>query len=376
MIPFKLINHNTQRATNKQSPYPVMHLSKLIVSRFRNINLAELLFSPRVNVIAGDNGSGKTSLLEAVYYLGHAKSFRTPHATQLITHHEDEFVLYGELNPFQSIGIKRSKTSEQIKLAKQFCQKKSELANALPIQIINPDVHKILEDSPRYRRRFLDWGVFHVEHSYWDQWRQYQTILKQRNAALKKHWDKKLVDLWNEELTSTVAAITKIKTTYVAALQTELKSIPHELTDLNIAYQRGWPEALTYGDSLQKSWDLDRKTGFTKYGPHRSDLKITVKGVAAKDIVSRGQQKLLACVLKIAQVKLFRKTIGFSPLFLVDDIFSELDRTASRKVIYLLRETSSQLLVTTIEQQPAMDALQQDDMKMFHVEHGVFQEVI
>jgi DNA replication and repair protein RecF len=353
-----------------------MHLSKLIVSQFRNINLAEIHFSPHVNVIAGDNGSGKTSLLEAVYYLGHAKSFRTPHSTQLISHQEDEFVLYAELDHFKTIGIKRSKTTEQIKLVKQLCQKKSELAKAMPIQIINPDVHKILEDSPRYRRRFLDWGVFHVEHSYWDQWRHYQTILKQRNAALKKQWEKKLVDSWNEELISTVAALTKIKTSYVAELQTELKSIPHDLIDLDIAYQQGWPEAYTYTDSLQKSWELDRKTGFTKYGPHRSDLKITVKGVSAKDIVSRGQQKLLACVLKIAQVRLFRKTIGFSPLFLVDDIFSELDRTASRKVIHLLQETSSQLLITAIEQQPAMDVLQQEDMKMFHVEHGVFQEVI
>ncbi len=353
-----------------------MHLSKLIVSQFRNINNAEMNFSPNVNVVVGNNGSGKTSLLEAVYYLGHAKSFRTPHSTHLITHQSKEFVLYAELDHLQTIGIKRSKTAEQIKIAKQPCQKKSELVKTLPIQIINPDVHKILEDSPRYRRRFLDWGVFHVEHSYWDHWRHYQAILKQRNAALKKQWDKKLIESWNVELIATVTAITKIKSAYVAALRTELESIALEFPGLHIDYQRGWPETDTYEDSLYKSSEWDRKTGFTKFGPHRSDLKITVNGVDAKDIVSRGQQKFLACVLKIAQVILFRKAIGYSPLFLVDDLFSELDKSASRKVIHMLQNTSSQLLITTIEPQPAREVGEHENMKMFHVEHGVFQEVI
>jgi len=269
-----------------------MQLSKLIVSQFRNINQAEIQFSAHVNLVVGDNGSGKTSLLEAIYYLGHAKSFRTPHSTQLIKLHEKEFVLFAELGQLLTIGIQRSKTNQQIKISKQGCQKKSELAKALPIQIINPDVHKILEDSPRYRRRFLDWGVFHVEHSYWDYWRRYQTILKQRNAALKNHWDKKLIDSWNEELVHTVAAITQIKSKYVAALQTELETMSHGFSGLEINYHCGWPEDLNFEDSLIKSWDQDRKTGFTKYGPHRSDLKITVRGIAAKDMVSRGQQKL------------------------------------------------------------------------------------
>lgn len=333
-------------------------------------------FSPSVNVIAGNNGSGKTSLLEAVFYLGHAKSFRTPHASHLINHQSKEFVLYGILDHSQSIGIRRNKTSEQIKIAKQLCQKKSELVKTLPMQIINPDVHKILEDSPRYRRRFLDWGVFHVEHSYWDHWRNYQNILKQRNAALKKHWDKKLVSSWNTELTSTVSDITNIKTTYVEALRTELDVVSQEFPNLDIAYLRGWPESDTYEESLQKSWEMDKKTGFTKYGPHRSDMKITVNGMAAKDVVSRGQQKYLACVLKILQVRLFNKAIGFSPLFLVDDLFSELDKAAARKVLHLLQNTRSQLLISTIEQQPARAALELEDVKMFHVEHGVFQEVI
>ncbi|MCG6971231.1 MAG: DNA replication/repair protein RecF, partial [Gammaproteobacteria bacterium] len=286
-----------------------MHLAKLIVSQFRNIHQADLFFAPHVNVIVGDNGSGKTSLLEAIYYLGHAKSFRTPHAAKLIRFHEQEFVVHGETDSSHSIGIKRSKQSELIKLARQVCQKKSELAKALPTQIINPDVHRILEDSPRYRRRFLDWGVFHVEHSYWDHWRRYQVILKQRNAALKQHWDKQLIHSWNEELSHTVAAINKIKLDYVAHLEKAILTVPHGMTGLEISYQPGWPESQTFETSLLNSYELDSKTGFTKYGPHRSDLKITLDGTAAKYVVSRGQQKYLACVMKIAQVELFRETL-------------------------------------------------------------------
>jgi DNA replication and repair protein RecF len=353
-----------------------MLLSKLIVSHFRNIHSAELKFAPQVNLIVGDNGSGKTSLLEAVYYLGHAKSFRTPHSTHLINLQENEFVVYGELDPMQSIGIQRNKTNQQIKIAKQLCVKKSELAKTLPIQIINPDVHKILEDSPRHRRRFLDWGVFHVEHLFWEHWKRYQAILKQRNAALKKRWDKRLIFSWNDELAATVMAITQFKSDYVNALREELNHLPHGFADLQIEYQQGWPESLSYVDSLEKHLEADRKIGFTKYGPHRSDLKITINNVAAKDVVSRGQQKFLASVLKIAQVLVYRKAMGFGPLFLVDDIFSELDRTAAHTVIGLLLNTGSQLLITAIDPQSSRAALPHEIIKMFHVEHGEFQEVV
>jgi DNA replication and repair protein RecF len=353
-----------------------MHLAKLIVSQFRNIAHAELALASRMNIIVGDNGSGKTSLLEAIYYLGHAKSFRTPHTTQLINLQKSEFVLHGETNTQHTMGIKRSKQTELIKLDRQIGQKKSELAKALPMQIINPDVHRILDDSPRYRRRFLDWGVFHVEQSYWDHWRRYQNILKQRNAALKQHWDKQLIQSWNEELSATVAAITHIKSTYVDQLENVLGSLPHGLEGLEIRYQQGWPESHSFVDSLQHSFDLDRKTGFTKYGPHRSDLKITLNGITAKQVVSRGQQKYLACVLKIAQVEMFCQSLGFSPLFLVDDLFSELDRTTAQQVIELLTLTGSQLFITAIEAQPALSLLPEANRKLFHVKHGMFQEVI
>lgn len=353
-----------------------MYLAKLIVSQFRNIAHTELMFAPGTNVIVGDNGSGKTSLLEAIYYLGHAKSFRTPHTTHLIHLQKPEFVLHGETDAQHTIGIKRSKQVELIKLDRQPGQKKSELAKTLPMQIINPDVHRILDDSPRYRRRFLDWGVFHVEQSYWDHWRRYQGILKQRNSALKQHWDKPLIQPWNDELNATVAAITRIKSTYVEQLEKVLGLLPHGIEGLAIRYQQGWPDSQGFADSLEYSFPLDRKSGFTKYGPHRSDLKITVNGITAKQVVSRGQQKYLACVLKIAQVEMFRRALGFSPLFLVDDLFSELDRVTAQQVIQLLAVTGSQLFITAIETQPALSLLSEANRKLFHVKHGDFQEVI
>ena len=357
-----------------------MHIARLSVSQFRNIQKTDLEFAPQVNWILGNNGSGKTSLLEAVYFLGHAKSFRTPHSTQLIQHQQKTFLLFAEIQRppdlYTTIGIQREKHSETVKLAKQLCQRKSELAKALPMQVINPDVHKILEDSPRYRRRFLDWGVFHVEHSYWDCWRRYHSILKQRNAALKQHWDPKLIQAWDDELLQTVKDITTIKAAYVDRLRKVLQSMPHGFDGLQITYLQGWPESQPFEECLHSSLESDRKTGFTKFGPHRSDLKITVHGEVAKDVVSRGQQKFLACLLKIAQVEVFREVLNFSPLFLVDDLFSELDRQSAGRIIDLLQGSGSQLIVTAIETPASVTVAANGETKMFHVEHGEFTEVV
>ena len=353
-----------------------MNISSVKVTHFRNIVQADLNLDPGINVIVGDNGSGKTSLLEAIYYLGHAKSFRTPHSTQLITLGEKQLVLYCDLSDHKSIGISRSKNTEHIKIARQPVLKKSELVMALPIQFINPDVHKILDDSPRYRRRFLEWGVFHVEHSYLELWKKYQVILKQRNAALKNRWDKKLIDSWTGELTAVANAITKIKDDYLKELAAVVQPMVHGFEDLQLDYQRGWPEAMSFEDSLNSSLESDFKTGFTKYGPHRSDIKIILKGIAAKDVVSRGQQKFLACVLKIAQVLLYSKKTSRTPVFLVDDIFSELDRNRVKQLLGLLLQTRTQLFLTSIEKQPVEEVLANMQRKMFHVEHGEFKEVV
>jgi len=354
-----------------------MNIHRLKITDFRNITRADLQPDRWLNVIVGDNGSGKTSLLEAIYYLGHAKSFRTPHSTQLITLGEKQFVLYCELENAGSIGVSRSKISEQTKIAHQPVQKKSELVKTLPIQFINPDVHKILDDSPRYRRRFLEWGVFHVEQSYLDLWRKYQIILKQRNAALKNHWDKNLIGSWTEELKDVVAAITEIKANYLSDLSSEVRQIIQGFSELELVYQQGWPESQLFEDCLLASLDSDYKTGFTKHGPHRSDIKITLSGVPAKDLVSRGQQKYLASALKVAQVILFTKKTGRNPVLLVDDIFSELDKMSAKHILGVILETGCQLFLTAIDHHPAREILSDvDSMKMFHVEHGEFKEVV
>lgn len=329
----------------------------------------------RTNAVVGANGSGKTSLLEAIYYLGHAKSFRTLNSKILINNSTSEFLLFARLENSKTIGIQKSKNSEQLKLSKSNISTKAELVRALPTQIINPDVHKILEDSPRYRRRFIDWGVFHVEHSYLEHWKNFQRILKQRNAALKKHWDRQLIAEWDRELINVGLVITSIKEQYVEDLQAEIKNIQLGFDDISISYAKGWPEDLSYEECLHRSLAQDQKTGFTKFGPHRADVKIKLSDYPAKELVSRGQQKYLACLLKIAQVILFHRKTSRYPVLLLDDLFSELDKHSAKKITDLVSTLDCQRFITSIEKHN-FDGLLNKQMKMFHVEHGKFQEVV
>jgi DNA replication and repair protein RecF len=330
-----------------------MTLSRLQVTDFRCLQSAELQFDPQFTLISGPNASGKTSLLEAMYVLGRGRSFRTRRLEHLIRHGVDRFVVFGEVDTAHRrvpMGVEGSAAGMRAQIDGDKPSSLAELALQLPVQIIDPEVHHLIEEGPSRRRRFLDWGVFHVEQSFVGHWQRYQQALKQRNAALKAHQPRAIVSVWDSDLVRSGELLSAARERYVTALSPRAEAIGRNLLgmDLSLSYRSGWAKDQSMAEALQQSWNHDQEAGATQIGPHRAELAIRLDGAAVKDRISRGQQKLLAAALLTAQIKLFPEGSPVQPSLLLDDPAAELD---DERLAGLIREVSSQsvqLIVTTL----------------------------
>jgi DNA replication and repair protein RecF len=328
-------------------------LGRLQVTDFRCLQSAELELDPHFTLISGPNASGKTSLLEAMYVLGRGRSFRTRRLEHLIRHGVERFVVFGEVdtaNRRVPMGVEGSRAGIRAQIDGDKPSSLAELALQLPVQIIDPEVHHLIEEGPSRRRRFLDWGVFHVEQSFVGHWQRYQQVLKQRNAALKAHQPRAIVSVWDSDLVRSGELLSAARARYVAALSPRAEAIGRNLLgmELSLSYRSGWAKDQSMAEALQQSWAHDQEAAATQIGPHRAELAIRLDGTAVKDRISRGQQKLLAAALLIAQLKLFPEGSPAQPSLLLDDPAAELD---DQRLAGLIREVSSQsvqLIVTTL----------------------------
>jgi DNA replication and repair protein RecF len=328
-------------------------LSRLQVTDFRCLQLAEIELDRRFTLISGPNASGKTSLLEAIYVLGRGRSFRTRRLEHLIRHGADRFVVFGEVDSGTRripLGVEGSRTGIRARIDGDSPQSLAELALQLPVQIIDPEVHHLIEEGPSRRRRFLDWGTFHVEQSFVGHWRRYQQALRQRNAALKARQPRAVVSVWDSDLLRSGQLLTEARLRYVSALNPQAKAISANLLgmELSLGYRTGWAPDFTMAEALNQSWTHDVDAGATQIGPHRAELAIRLDGTAVKDRVSRGQQKLLAAALLIAQIKLFPENSSVQPSLLLDDPAAELDDERLAGLIHEVSAQSVQLIVTTL----------------------------
>ncbi len=330
-----------------------MTLSLLQVTDFRCLQSAELELDPHFTLISGPNASGKTSLLEAMYVLGRGRSFRTRRLEHLIRHGAERFVVFGEVDTAHRrvpMGVEGSAAGMRAQIDGDKPSSLAELALQLPVQIIDPEVHHLIEEGPSRRRRFLDWGVFHVEQSFVGHWQRYQQVLKQRNAALKAHQPRAIVSVWDSDLVRSGELLSAARARYVRTLSPRAEAIGRNLLamELSLSYRSGWAKDQSMAEALQQSWNHDQEAAATQIGPHRAELAIRLDGTAVKDRISRGQQKLLAAALLIAQIKLFPEGSPVQPSLLLDDPAAELD---DERLAGLIREVSSQsvqLIVTTL----------------------------
>jgi DNA replication and repair protein RecF len=339
-------------------------LRRVQVTDFRCLQSAALDLDPRFTLISGPNASGKTSLLEAIYVLGRGRSFRTRRLEHLIRHDTDRFVVFGEVDATGRqipVGVEGSPSGIRAQIAGARAPSLADLALVLPVQIIDPEIHRLIEEGPNRRRRFLDWGVFQLFHvkQFVTHWQRYHQVLKQRNAALRSGQPLAVVGAWDADLVGYGGLVSEARSEYVGLLSQQAEVLVRRLLgmELELNYRPGWAKGQTFAETLAHSRSHDLASGVTQVGPHRADLSIRLNGMAVKDRISRGQQKLLAAALLMAQLKLFPEEGTVQPSLLLDDPAAELDDDRLTGLIREVSEHSVQLVVTTLHDEfPAFGA--------------------
>lgn len=356
-----------------------MALRRLVVENFRNIATAELSPSEGLNLLLGANGSGKTNLLEAIYTLGHGRSYRQQGNCKLIRHTALEFVLHGDVehgDGRQRIGLRKTDSGErQIRIDGANLANSAELAQRLPTQLITPTSVGLLNGGPRYRREFLDWGCFHHEPAFFPTWQSTRRLLQQRNSALKEAWRYQEVEVWDHMLIPLAEKISGWRANYSAAITAEAAVTCSQLLpgyNFSFSFHPGWNVERRYSILLQQQFLRDKSSGHTSSGPHRADLQIRADGKLVESYLSRGELKLLTFALRIAQGEYFSRQTRRNCLYLIDDLCAELDSDRRNLLTERLREVGGQLFITALDQRQLSTLLDEKE-KMFLIEHGTIR---
>ena len=355
-------------------------LTRLMLTGFRNIEHADLTLNARVSLFCGANGSGKTSLLEAVHMLASGRSFRSRQHQTVIRYGAESLAVFGRLDSGLTLGVEKRRDGQgRIRINQTAAESSSQLAACLPLQVIDSESFSALDGGPGVRRQLLDWAVFHVEHSFSSHWKVYQTALKQRNALLRRgKIDSNLLSPWEQQLLHSGEIVDTLRRNVFDRLKIlfkkRLEDLPRDVfADLDVQYRSGWKKELSLLEALDSARAGDIEQGFSRVGPHRADLRFTIQGQPAHAVLSRGQQKMAVCALRTAMAAVV--SAGEKPIFLVDDLPSELDEQNQALFARWVSDCASQVMVTGIE--PQVTQRPWEDLpepwgkpEMFHVEHG------
>lgn len=367
-----------------------MYLTQLEVQGIRNILDASLSPVSGINILCGENGSGKTSLLEAIYLLGRGRTFRSRHTKTLINHQSGQCTVFGRASNKSlpglgsyTIGVSRQASGAfQFKVAGKKVNAASSLVQAAPLLLMNSDSFLLVEGGPGGRRRFLDWGVFHVEQGFQALWTQFQRSLYQRNKLLR-HGKMASAELtsWDDSFVRLSEELSAMRRCYFDKIEPLFKGFIETLTGISgvgLFFQQGWDEGLKLGDVLQDGLQQDFRRQVTGRGPHRADIKIMVNGRAASEVLSRGQIKALVAALIIGQGEMFSISTQRQCMFLFDDLLSELDGNYLERAVSLLADSTAQVFITGTDYEPITKILSRrkdENYALFHVEHGEIKAI-
>lgn len=352
-----------------------MILERLWVRGLRNIQEVNIELHPRCNVFVGENGSGKTSLLEAVYLLSRGQSFRSRRMQPLIQFEQPELTVFAKTVDEQRVLVaKNIKGQTKVLLNDRPCPRVSELTKLIPCQLFHQDLFQIIDASPQIRRRLLDWGLFYLQQDYAILYRDFQRVLQQRNQILKQKGSSQELRDWNHAFIELSEKLDIYRQAYAKQLHDGLQECMSDFSwpvPCRLVYYAGWDKKIPLEKLLIEQEALDRKMGYTHAGPHHADLSFLSAHGKAKTEWSRGQQKLVLILLKIVQSQIFQNDC----IFLFDDLHAELDHVRLHALYQKIRGLSGQTILTALDDS-AKDLSFFADSRWFYLQQGQIEKVI
>nr|WP_328796933.1 DNA replication/repair protein RecF [Luteimonas deserti] len=362
-----------------------MRLTRLDLRNLRNLQDVLLVPGAGVNLLIGDNGAGKTSVLEGLHLMAYGRSFRGRVRDGLVRRGAEALEVYAEWVEASGgddlrerrAGLRHSGQAWSGRLDGQDVAQLGDLCAALKVVTVEPGSHALVSGSSEIRRRFLDWGLFHVEHGYLPQWRRYARALKQRNALLKVGGANGQLDAWDQELADAATPLDHRRDAYLGRLQSSLRIVASRIAPGLVApeleFIPGWRRSdLSFADALLVARERDRTAGYTSVGPHRADWRLRFEGGIEQSLLSRGQAKQAAlCCLMAQALDCASEQAGHWPVVALDDLASELDRHHQAEILDYLRAGDAQVFITGTEIPAHWSAELRRQAHMFHVEHGV-----
>jgi DNA replication and repair protein RecF len=357
-------------------------LTRLLVRQLRCVVAVELELDPALNLITGANGAGKSSLIEAVHLLGYARSFRGRVGEGLIRTGAGQLEVYAEWldgrgQPHRA-GLRHGGNSWEARLDGAAAPSLTELCAQVAVVTFEPGSHDLIGGGAEHRRRYLDWGLFHVEPAFVPHWRRYARALKQRNALLKGPGaTAAALQPWDRELAEAGEALTHLRQAYLEELEPFLagqaQAFLAELGAAHLDFRPGWKRGeLSLADALLLSRERDQAQGHTSVGPHRADWRLQFVGLPGREALSRGQEKLSALACVLAQAEHLADRRGDWPVICLDDLASELDLAHQRQVLQAAVRSGAQVVLTGTQIPEALaDGVL--PYRLFHVEQGRVQ---
>ena len=328
-------------------------INEITLTNFRCFSKSTFEFTDGINFIIGNNGSGKSSLIESIYILGRGKSFRSNYLIDLIQREHKTSFIFATLNSesLLNLGCQIEKSKLILKSNGSSVTKRSSLLDILPLQLITPVSHSLVDSGSSFRRKFIDWGLFHVEHEYRQLWQSFNRTLKQRNQALKNKSNE--IKYWDVEFCKYAESINTFRKDYFLQLESIFSEVQSSLLEndlISLTFKSGWNDQIGLQQDLIIHLDRDFYTGWSNVGPHKADLKLNFHK-STRNNLSRGQQKMIVFCLQIAQCLHVKEKINKNPIILIDDISAELDSIHLEKLLKVISESGFQAVISAINDQ-------------------------
>ncbi len=367
-----------------------MYLESLSLLNFKNLEEADLRFSADLNCFIGNNGAGKTNLMDAIYYLSFCKSFLNPSDSMNIRHEEDFFVIQGkyqrqEQDELVHCGLKRGQ-KKSFKRNKKEYKKLAEHIGLLPLIIITPSDSDLITGGSDERRKFLDALISQYDHNYLNALIRYNRALQQRNKLLKqfaaeRFFSAESLEVWNDQLVLYGEQIHQKRVEYISLLQPifqqyyELISGGHEQIGMEHESQLYTGD---FAEQLKQCQEKDRIIQYSTVGIHKDDIIFKLGEYPIKKLGSQGQKKTYLVAMKLAQFDFIKKMAGMTPILLLDDIFDKLDKNRVEQIVKLVADDHFGQIFMTDTNREHLDQIirnLQTDARIFKVDHGTVTDV-